>query len=66
MPFRLPNHLQGQLDLAGCGLGGSNKTGAGDRFAALVEDGEIAGGRSEVGVIKDIEEFCPELNVHVL
>jgi len=54
----LPEKLQGELDLAGCGGGaGDGAGGSGDSRGS--EDDQI--GRVEVGAVEDIEELSAEL-----
>jgi hypothetical protein len=65
-PSRLPDELDGKLDLPGSCLRGRNETSAGNKEPALIENGQILSGRGKVGAIKDIEKFGAELSIEAL
>jgi hypothetical protein len=62
---RLPNELQRELNLARRDLEVGDLSEAGGKVAAGVEGFHIVYRRRKVGVIQDIEEFRPELDVEI-
>src|SRR5260370_11345371 len=63
---RLPDELEGEVDLAGSRLRRGNETSAGNSEPALIENGQILSGRGKIGAIKDIEKFGAELSIEAL
>lgn len=51
------------MNLPRGGLRGGDEAGAGNRQTVLIENGQVLGGRSEVGAVQDVEQFGAELSV---